>query len=151
MNPRVELLRKSIGNNIWQESYPILKHINASILSVDEGHVKFEFVVDKKLLNPNKILHGGMMATMLDELMGCAAWTMNKETTFATINLQVDFLTAAKEDEVLLGDGIVIKAGNSIIHAEAKLFNANNRMIAKASSNLVAMPTKKEGNPLQIA
>jgi len=143
MNERVTLLRHSIGNNIWQEKYPIIKMLNGQVLEVNEGNVKFSFLVEKNMLNPNGILHGGVMATMLDELMGCAAWTMNKPHLFATINLQVDYLTAAKIGETLIGEGIVLKPGNTIMHTEAKLYNSENRMIAKAVSNLVRMPEKK--------
>lgn len=143
MNERVQLLRKSIGNTIWQERYPIIKMLNGSTLEVNEGVVKFEFLVDRDLVNPNGILHGGIMATMLDELMGCAVWTMNIPAPFATINLQVDYLTAAKIGEKIIGEGIVLKAGRTVMHAEAKLYNDKNNIVAKAVSNLVVMPQKK--------
>lgn len=141
MNERVQLLRAAIGNTVWQERYPIIKLLNATVIEVDEGKVVFNFVITKEQLNPNGILHGGIIATMLDELMGAAGWTINKPYKFATINLQVDYLSAAKEAEVLRGEGVVVKAGKTVIHAEAKLYNLQERVIAKASSNLVAMPT----------
>lgn len=144
MNERVAFFRRGIGNDLWKEHYPIIKYINGKIIEVEEGHLILEFTVLDTQLNPNGILHGGIMATMLDELMGGATWTLNKPFPFATINLQVDYLTAAKEGEILKGEGKVIKAGNTVVHAEAKLYNAKNMVIAKATSNLVIMKPKEK-------
>lgn len=140
-NPKVQLFRSAIGNNFWQEKYPIIKLLNGKVLEVEEGHLKFEFIVTKNLLNPNGILHGGIMATMLDELMGAALFTMNNENPFATINLNVDFLSAARENDVIIGIGEVIKNGKTVANTKAKLL-LNEKVIAKGTSNLVRMPSK---------
>lgn len=143
MNERVAFFRRGIGNDLWKEHYPIIKFLNGSIVEVNEGQLVFEFTVLETQLNPNGILHGGVMATMLDELMGGATWTLNKPYPFATINLQVDYLSPAKVGEVILGEANVIKAGSTVVHAEAKLYNAKNMVIAKATSNLVVMKPKQ--------
>lgn len=144
MNERVEFFRRGIGNNLWQEHYPIMKLLNGSIVEVNEGHLVYEFKVTENLLNVNGILHGGMMATMMDELMGAATWTMNRANAYATINLNVDFITAVRADEIIRGEGNVIKAGNTVMHTDAKLFNASGKLVAKATSNLVIMKPKEE-------
>ncbi|HNK90533.1 MAG TPA: PaaI family thioesterase, partial [Chitinophagales bacterium] len=120
----------------------IIKFLNGSIVEVNEGQLIFEFTILETQLNPNGILHGGVMATMLDELMGGATWTLNKPYPFATINLQVDYLSPAKVGEVIRGEANVIKAGNTVVHTEAKLYNSKNMVIAKATSNLVVMKPK---------
>ena len=142
MNERVAFFRRGIGNDLWKEHYPIIKFLNGSIVEVNEGQLIFEFTVLETQLNPNGILHGGVMATMLDELMGGATWTLNKPYPFATINLQVDYLSPAKVGEVIRGEANVIKAGSTVVHAEAKLYNSKNLVIAKATSNLVVMKPK---------
>ncbi|MCB9074942.1 MAG: PaaI family thioesterase [Chitinophagales bacterium] len=142
MNERVAFFRRGIGNDLWKEHYPIIKFLNGSIVEVNEGQLIFEFTILETQLNPNGILHGGVMATMLDELMGGATWTLNKPYPFATINLQVDYLSPAKVGEVIRGEANVIKAGSTVVHAEAKLYNSKNLVIAKATSNLVVMKPK---------
>lgn len=142
MNERVAFFRRGIGNDLWKEHYPIIKFLNGSIVEVNEGQLIFEFTILETQLNPNGILHGGVIATMLDELMGGATWTLNKPYPFATINLQVDYLSPAKVGEVIRGEANVIKAGSTIVHAEAKLYNSKNLVIAKATSNLVVMKPK---------
>ncbi|MEZ5037134.1 MAG: PaaI family thioesterase [Chitinophagales bacterium] len=142
MNERVAFFRRGIGNDLWKEHYPIIKFLNGSIVEVNEGQLIFEFTILETQLNPNGILHGGVIATMLDELMGGATWTLNKPYPFATINLQVDYLSPAKVGEVIRGEANVIKAGSTVVHAEAKLYNSKNLVIAKATSNLVVMKPK---------
>ena len=117
MNERVAFFRRGIGNDLWKEHYPIIKFLNGSIVEVNEGQLIFEFTILETQLNPNGILHGGVMATMLDELMGGATWTLNKPYPFATINLQVDYLSPAKVGEVIRGEANVIKAGNTVVHS----------------------------------
>ncbi|MCB9033123.1 MAG: PaaI family thioesterase [Chitinophagales bacterium] len=140
-NPRVQLFKSVIGNTIWQDKYPIIKLLNGEVLAVEEGHLTIQFTITKNLLNPNGILHGGIMSTMLDELMGAALFTMNNENPFATINLNVDFLSAARENDIIIGIGEVVKNGKTVANTKAKLL-LNNKVIAKGTSNLVRMPNK---------
>ena len=64
--------------------------LKAKVIEVKEGEVKFQFIVESYMLNPIGILHGGITATMLDEVMGAASFTLGRPTGFATINMNVE-------------------------------------------------------------
>ncbi|HUM52972.1 MAG TPA: PaaI family thioesterase [Chitinophagales bacterium] len=138
MNARVEFFKNQIGKDKWQFPYPLMDWMTAEAVEAEEGFVKMRFTVKEYMLNPIQILHGGVAATMLDELMGAAGFLMNRPVGYATINMNVDYLHSAKVNDVLIGEGKIIRAGKTVMHAEAKLTNADGKVIAKATSNLIA-------------
>lgn len=138
MNPRIEFFKNQIGKSTWQFPYPLMDWMTAEAVEAEEGFVKMRFTVKEYMLNPIQILHGGVAATMLDELMGAAGFLMNRPVGYATINMNVDYLHSAKVNDVLIGEGKIIRAGKTVMHAEAKLTNADGKVIAKATSNLIA-------------
>ena len=138
MNARIEFFKNQIGKDKWQFPYPLMDWMTAEALEAEEGLVKMRFTVKEYMLNPIKIIHGGVLATMLDELMGAAGFLMNRPVGYATINMNVDFLHSAKLNEILIGEGKVVRAGKTVMHTEAKITNADGKVVAKATSNLIA-------------
>lgn len=137
MNTRVEFLRQQIGKEKWQYDYPLMDWLKAKVLAVDEGYIKIECEVRKDMLNPNGIMHGGIMATLLDEAMGAASFTLGRPTGFATINMSIDYLYSAKTGDIVWVEGTIIRAGKTVLHIKAELYNAENKLLAKATSNMI--------------
>jgi len=138
MNSRVQFLKNQIDKDKWQYDYPLMDWLQAKVIEVEEGEVKMKFSTEKYMLNPIGILHGGIMATMLDEVMGAASFTLGRPTGFATINMSVDYLQPAKTGEIIYGIGKVLRAGKTVLHIESRLLNADNKIIAKATANMIA-------------
>lgn len=138
MNQRIEFFRNQVGKEKWGFDYPLMEWLKAKVLEADEQQIKLQFRVERYMLNPIGILHGGIIATMLDELMGAAGFLQGRPTGYATINMNVDYLNSAREGEILTGTGTILRAGKNVMHAEAKLFNAEAKLVAKATSNLIA-------------
>ncbi|MDB5227230.1 MAG: phenylacetic acid degradation-related protein [Bacteroidota bacterium] len=141
MNARIEFFKNQIGKDKWAFDYPLMEWLKAQVLEADESHVKMQFTVEAYMLNPIGMLHGGVVATMLDELMGAAGFLLGRLTGYATINMNVDYLYPARLGEKITGEGRIIRAGKTVLHAESKLHNAGNRLLAKATSNLIATTT----------
>lgn len=138
MNSRIEFFRNQIGKDKWQFEYPLMDWLKAKVIEVEEGEVKIEFTVEKYMLNPIGILHGGITATMLDEVMGAASFTLGRPVGFATINMNVDYLKPAKAGDKVYGIGKVLRAGKTILHIESKIFDKEDRVLAKATANMIA-------------
>lgn len=137
MNKRIEFFRSQIGKDKWQFDYPLMDWLNAKVIEVNEGHVKMSFKVEKYMLNPIEIMHGGIMATILDEVMGAASFTLGRPNGFATINMNVDYLNPARAGEIVIGEGTIIRAGKTVLHVKAELYNTDNKLLAKATSNMI--------------
>ncbi|HNF48149.1 MAG TPA: PaaI family thioesterase [Chitinophagales bacterium] len=141
MNNRIAYFRSHIGKEKWSFDYPMIEWMKAQVLEADEGIVKLQFTVKDYMLNPLKIMHGGVASTMLDELMGAACFLMNKPVGYVTINMNVDYLSAAKENDILIGEGKVIRAGRTTMHAEARIYNTEGKLLFKSSGNFMATQT----------
>ncbi len=137
MNSRIEFFRSQIGKNKWQFDYPLMDWLKAQVIEVNEGHVKMSFNVEKYMLNPIGIMHGGIMATILDEVMGAASFTLGRPNGYATINMNVDYLNPAKAGDTVTGEGTIVRAGKTVLHVKAELFNSENKLLAKATSNMI--------------
>lgn len=138
MSQRIEYFRNHIGKEKWSFDYPLIEWMKAQVLEADEGFVKLQFTVKDYMLNPLKVMHGGVASTMLDELMGAACFLMSKPVGYVTINMNVDYLNVAKENDILIGEGKVIRAGRTTMHAEAKIFNAEGKLLFKSTGNFIA-------------
>lgn len=137
MNKRIEFFRNQIGKDKWQYEYPLMDWLKTQVVEVDEGRVKMQFTVEKYMLNPIGIMHGGIMATILDEVMGAASFTLGRPNGFATVNMNIDFLIPAKSADIIFGEGTVLRAGKTILHIKAELYKTDGTLVAKATSNMI--------------
>lgn len=89
--------------------------------------------VERRHLNINGIVHGGVYATILDTAMGASVVTLlNEGETTATTSLYVEFLRAAREGETLTARGDVLRRGHHIAFAEGNLFGSDGRRFSQA-------------------
>ncbi len=96
------------------------------------------------MTNPYGNIHGGMMSTFIDETIGWAVVSLEAEHHYTTLNLNIDFLYAAKEGEQMIATAEVIRQGKKIVHVECKVRSKEGTLLAKATSNLIntSMPIK---------
>ncbi|MCO5249048.1 MAG: PaaI family thioesterase [Chitinophagales bacterium] len=137
INPNLEKAALMIGLDPKFWPYPIPKSFNMELLEIKEGYVKYKVVVKDTWLNPLKIMHGGIMVTLMDEAMGICCYTLNTGFRYATIDLNSTFFNPAREGETLFVYGKIEKSGKRHIHAVAHLENENGITIAKSMSNLL--------------
>lgn len=84
-------------------------------------------------LNINRVVHGGVYATILDTAMGGSVVSLlaSDETT-ATTSLYVEFLRAARQGEVLTAVGRVLRRGRHIAFAEGNLVGSDGERLSQA-------------------
>jgi len=141
-NQRLKFVQGFIGKQFTGSPSPYAGWLGGRVISADEKSVEFEFMARKEMTNPVGILHGGVISGMIDECMGINFFCLGLECFYPSINLNVDFFTAAKEGEIVVVHTQVIKQGKSIINIKADVFNNKQRLIAQASSNLAASDIK---------
>jgi uncharacterized protein (TIGR00369 family) len=117
---------------------PITTWLDGTLLKASAGSITAEFLVREDQCNHAQVLHGGIISTILDEIMGMTLITLKIEHLYVTINLHVDFLFGAKAGEKVTAVSEVYRVGKKIANVEAKLFNAEGKLLAKSTSNLAA-------------
>jgi uncharacterized protein (TIGR00369 family) len=104
---------------------------------IERGTATISLSVRPEMTNPYKHIHGGMMALVIDESIGWAVLSLESELNYTSLNLNVDFLYAIKMGEQLRAKSTVIRAGKKIINVECLVYDMQDRLLAKASSNLI--------------
>ncbi len=117
---------------------PITTWLDGTLLKASAGSITAEFLVSEDQCNHAQVLHGGIISTILDEIMGMTLITLKIEHLYVTINLHVDFLFGAKAGEKVTAVSEVYRVGKKIANVEAKLYNAEGKLLAKSTSNLAA-------------
>ncbi|WP_395784152.1 PaaI family thioesterase [Aquirufa sp.] len=117
---------------------PITTWLDGTLLKASAGSITAEFDVRSDQCNHAQVMHGGIITTILDEIMGMTLITLKIEHLYVTINLHVDFLFGAKAGEKVIAVSEVYRVGKKIANVEAKLYNKEGKLLAKGSSNLAA-------------
>lgn len=110
----------------------------------ERGIASLSVIIKRDMTNPYGNIHGGMMSALIDETIGWAVVSLEAEHHYTSLNLNVDFLYAAKEGEKMIATAEVIRQGKKIVHVECKVRNTKGDILAKATSNLIntSMPIK---------
>jgi acyl-CoA thioesterase len=89
--------------------------------------------VERRHLNINGVVHGGVYATILDTAMGASVISVLApgETT-ATTSLYVEFLRAAREGDTLTARGKIQRRGRHFAFVEGDLYGAKGLRLSQA-------------------
>jgi uncharacterized protein (TIGR00369 family) len=142
-NQVLEYFESNIGKHAAEMSpSPLGRWLNGKLIAVEEGSLTVEFIVREEMTNPGKILHGGITASMLDDVMGMTVFSLGRESFYSTINLSIDYLLPAKVGDIIYVKSKVIRPGKTIIIMECEARNSEHKIIAKCTSNLVVTGIK---------
>jgi uncharacterized protein (TIGR00369 family) len=121
---------------------PIGKLMQFDIRAVEEGRVEFGCTLDESVYNPIGVVHGGLVCTLLDSVLGCAVHTtLPAGVAYTSIELKVNYLRAVHASSgPLTAIGRVVKPGRRVAFAEGEVLDATGRTVATASSSLLVFP-----------
>ena len=123
-----------------------------SLIGVDEfvaekGKVSCAFDPQEFHYNALGTVHGGVIATVIDIVMGSAVHsTLKLGQGFTTLTLELKYHRAVTtKSGRLMATAEIVTRGRDIVTAEAKLVDKNNRLFAAATSTLLILrPGTKE-------
>lgn len=87
----------------------------------EEDNYRFGFLPDESHTNAHGIIHGGMMMSFMDEVLGQTVWRAIGRKPCATITLNFDFVTAAKAGEWLEMSCTITRQGVSVVFIRGEL------------------------------
>ena len=120
MNKNLAYLQNCIGKSTNEEGLgAVSRWIDGKLIFAEEGHLKLTFKVHDTWLNPAKTFHGGMAATLLDDVMGMTVYSLGNEIFYSTVNLTLDFLSFALAGDEITVEAKVVRKGISVINIEA--------------------------------
>ena len=136
-NPIFDALKKLEGEYFKYSLSMAGRWLNYKLIHVEHGSIVAEIEVRDDMTNPVKMLHGGMIAMICDELCGLALYSKAGDTFYTTVNLSVDYLYSAPLGSKVIVKSRVIRHGKKIANTECYLYDEHENIIAHAKSNLV--------------
>lgn len=138
-------IQACIGGPFNNSPSLFMRWLNPIILEAEEGRLVFQYQVRTEWLNPANSLHGGVMAAIMDDIIGATTFTFGEEDSFyTTINNTIDYFAMAQVDAILIAETKILKKGKQFVHAECEIWNADrSRLIARGTSNLFKTVLKK--------
>lgn len=139
-----EMLKANIGKEITESPSPFMAWLRPVALKVEEGSLTFQHTIRKEMTNPFGTLHGGITAAIIDDAVGETLISYGEPYFYVSVNLVIDYLSAAREGDVVLADTLIIKKGSQVVNAQCEVWNADRtRLIAKGYTNLLRTEIKK--------
>ena len=122
-----------------------MRTLGASIESIESGTVTVACPFDERLTQQHGLLHGGVLASLVDVACGYAALTMMPDDReVLTVEFKIHFLKPAKTDR-LIAVGQVVQAGRTLTVCEGSVFDATRtRVLARMTATMMAVEAKSE-------
>jgi uncharacterized protein (TIGR00369 family) len=121
---------------------PIGDLLGFEVRDLAPGEVTFAMQPTLQLYNPIGMVHGGVSATLLDTVMGCAVHTLLPTGVgYSTLDISVRYLRPITvETGTVLATGTVVHHGRRTATAEGRIVAANTgQLLATSTSTLIVM------------
>jgi acyl-coenzyme A thioesterase 13 len=139
------------GKLVTGSRSPTGNWLQLTLEKIEKGTATATLEVRPEMTNPFGNIHGGMMAVVMDEVIGWAVVSLDLNARYTSLNLNVDFLYAIRAGERLRAISTVVRAGNKIIHVECRIENMEGTLLGKASSNLIVTGMKPAEGEFPVA
>ncbi|MFL6081099.1 MAG: PaaI family thioesterase [Ornithinibacter sp.] len=120
---------------------PIASTLGFGPMRVVDGAVVLELEPQSFHDNPIGSMHGGVIATLLDTVAGCAVHaTLPAGVGYTSLDLSVRFIRAVRAGTgTVTATGRLVHRGSRTAVAEASLVDASGRLVATATSTCLLM------------
>lgn len=101
----------------------------------------FGFQADDRHLNSVGLVHGGVMASLLDQVIAIEAWNAADRAPLVTVQMDTRFMGSARTGDFIEARANVRHATRSLIFVDADL-NCGSETIATASAVMKVIKSK---------
>lgn len=125
-------------------SPPAALLLGGKLLEIDpeQGTLKVGFEAKPEFINLFGIVHGGLLAAMLDDTLAATlAATLGPDEFAPTIELKVNFIHAARVGP-LEASGRVVHRGKSVAFLQGELRTSEGQLLATASATVLIQPIR---------
>jgi uncharacterized protein (TIGR00369 family) len=124
---------------------PIAVLLGLVLEEVEEGRAVFSVTPAEYHYNPNGLVHGGLLATVLDSALGCAVHsTLPRGMGYATLELKVNYLRAVtSRTGPLRCEAHVVHAGRRAALAEGAVADSEGRLYAHGTTTCLKLEAEE--------
>ena len=120
---------------------PISRVLGFALVEVEEGRAVFAVQPAEHHYNPIGLVHGGLLATVLDSAMGCAVHsTLATGGAYTTLEIKVNFTRPVRMDSGLLRcEAKIVHRGKQTATAEGVVRDQQGRVCAHGTTTCLLM------------
>jgi uncharacterized protein (TIGR00369 family) len=130
----------AVQQSVRTAPYPELIGMVVGALEFDSCRIDLD--IGERHLQPFDIVHGGVIATLIDTATFWAGFMrLPEDAGLVNVDLKLNYLKAVARGH-LRAEGRCLRAGRQISYAEASVFDGNGDLVAHGTSTLMALPGK---------
>jgi uncharacterized protein (TIGR00369 family) len=130
----------ALRGSVRTAPYPHLIGFELAEIGLDACRV--DLVLAERHLQPFGIVHGGVLATLVDTATFWAAYLrLPQGTGLVNVDLKLNYLKPAQRG-VLRAEGRCLRSGRQVSYAEASVRDEAGELVAHGTSTLMALPGK---------
>lgn len=132
----------AVRDSLAAAPFPALIGMQLVEVEPDLAHIAID--VDEKHLQPFGIVHGGVIATLIDTATFWAAfWRLPSDSGLVNVDLKLNYLAAVPLGRGrLTAVGRCLQAGRQVSYSEARVIDETGRLVAHGTSTLMSLPGK---------
>jgi len=139
MKPNPDYVR-AIQQSVHASPYPSL--IGLTIAALEFDACRIELDLGERHLQPFGIVHGGVLATLIDTATFWAAFMrLPEDAGLVNVDLKLNYLKAVARGR-LRAEGSCLRAGCQISYTVASVFDEAGELVAHGTSTMMALPGK---------
>src|SRR5512134_3886016 len=126
--------------------FPLFNLLGVEVLDIAPGWSKTRLAYRPDLVQPAGILHGGVIATLIDSAIAHALLMTDRfqelreqRGALVSVDLRVKFLRPVSAGAVLC-EAKVVRLGRHIVHAEAIVTDEDGKDVARGDAIYMAVP-----------
>lgn len=119
--------------------------VGFTLSRVDHGDVEAVLDTRHDMTNPMGSVHGGIAATLLDTVMGCAVHTvLEPGESYTTTDLHVHYVRGVNPGTVVTATGAVVHRGRRLATAEGRVLDEHGRLVAHGTTSCMVLPAPSQ-------
>jgi uncharacterized protein (TIGR00369 family) len=104
-----------------------------TITSAKDGRSEATWTPTPDMANPFGNVHGGVIATVIDEITGAAIMTSIEAPSAPTVSLHVEYLYGIAIGETYSAVGEIVRIGRALAIVDAKILNDGGKVFARGT------------------
>jgi len=138
IHERLLFLQSFTGKQLSGSPSNYMNWLKPTVVNAEKGALTFSYVIRHEMTNPYGILHGGVTAGIIDDLIGATVYSLGLNDAFTTVNNSIDYFAPAREGDLIIAKTSIVKRGRKIINLQCEVFlPEKDRLIAKGYSNML--------------
>ena len=122
---------------------PFSAFIGTEMEELREGYARVSLTLERRHTNPNGVMHGGVITTMMDSALGAALSALRGEAArrdpHATVEMNASFLSGARPGDRIVVEARVLRLGRRVAFGEAEARRDDGEVVAKGRMTFVIL------------